>query len=80
MKFYDNDTKRYITEKEIRELDFEENYNDLVNNKNDIIEGIISIESVCENIENSLNGDIENVVEDLNKCWGYDINIWEKKV
>lgn len=76
--FLDLDNNKIYTEKQIRKLDFEENSNDLVNNKNDIIEGIISVESVCESIINSLNADIEDVIKDLNYCWGYNIQAYKK--
>lgn len=76
--FLDLDSNKIYTEEQIRKLDFEENINDLVNNKNDIIEGIINVESVCESITNSLNADIEDVIKDLNYCWGYNIEIYKK--
>lgn len=78
IKFIDNSNGREYTEEQIRKLDFEDNVSDLINNKDDIIKGFISVESVCECIENSLNGDIKDVVKDLNACWGYDIDIFEK--
>lgn len=78
LKFFDSGVDTDITEEQIRKLDFEENMNDLINNQKDIIEGHINVESVCECIVNSLNGDIKDVVKDLNECWGYDIEIWEK--
>lgn len=73
MKYFDYDSEKFYTEEEIRKLDFEENRQDLNNNKHDIIEGIINVESVCECISNALNGDIEDVIADLNLCWGYNI-------
>lgn len=76
--FLDLDNNRIYTGKQIRELDFAENINDLINNKNDIIKGIISVESVCESITNSLNADIEDVIKDLNYCWNYNIGIYSK--
>lgn len=74
MKYFDYDSEKFYTEEEIRRLDFEKNRNDLNNNKSDIIEGIINIENVCECLNNSLNGDIEDVISDLNLCWGYNIH------
>lgn len=76
-EFYDNSINRFYTEKEIRQIDFEENINDLRHNKKDIFEGIINVQSVCQCIVNSLNADIKEVVNDLNKCWGYNIEILE---
>ena len=35
------------------------------------------MQSVCECIINSLNGDITKVVKDLNDCWGYNIEIYK---
>lgn len=67
-----------ITEEYIRKLDYEENINDLINNREDIRLGLINIQSVCDNIVTALNGDIEEVVKDLNKCWGYDIQAYKK--
>lgn len=78
MYYFDNDSKKFLSVKEIRRLDFEENIRDLTNNKEDIFEGIISIESVCEYLQQSLNGKIEDVIEDLNLCWGYDITGGDK--
>ena len=75
MRYFDYDSKKFLTEEEIRKLDFEENRQDLNNNKKDIAEGIINIQSVCECLENSLNGDIDEVIDDLNKRWDYDIVI-----
>lgn len=68
-----------VTEKEIRKWDFDVNVQDLINNEADIKEGIINVESVCECIVNSLKADIKTVIEDLNKCWGYDIKIYKKE-
>lgn len=67
-----------ITEEKIRRLDFLENLNDLINNKEDIMAGYINIESICECIENSLTDNIENVVKDLNDNWGYNISVYKK--
>ena len=67
-----------ITEEYIRKLDYEENINDLINNKEDIRLGLINVQSVCDNIVTALNGDIEKVVKDLNECWGYDIQAYKK--
>lgn len=77
-KFYDNLGRKEITEERIRELDFEENIADLINNKEEIKEGFINVQSVCDCIITSLNGDIKEVVEDLNNCWGYNIDIYKK--
>ena len=68
-----------ITEEVIREWDFNENLQDLIRNQEDIKEGHINVESVCECIVNSLKADILTVIEDLNKCWGYDIKIYKKE-
>ena len=69
-----------ITEEQIREWDFNENIQDLTRNQKDIKEGHINVESVCECIVNSLNADILTVIEDLNKCWGYNINFIKRKI
>ena len=68
-----------ITEEQIREWDFNENVHDLINNQDDIKEGHINVESVCECIVNSLKADIKVVIEDLNKCWGYNIETYKKE-
>lgn len=77
--YIDEDNDKILTEVEIRKLDFEENLGDLNNNKDDIFMGFINIESVTSCIENSLNAKIEDVIDDLNKCWGYNISIYYKK-
>ena len=68
-----------ITEEEIREWDFNENLHDLINNQEEIKEGHINVESVCECIVNSLKADILTVIKDLNECWGYNIKIYKKE-
>lgn len=78
LMFYDNTWKEIYTEKRIRRLSFEENLADLNNNKEDIFENIITIESVCKSLVNSLKADIKIVVKELNECWGYDIDILQK--
>lgn len=83
LKFYDNDSNKFITEEEIRRWDFVNNVDDL--NKNiwlilDKNNDIIDIKEVCNCIINSLNADIKIVVDDLNKCWGYNIDIIEEKI
>lgn len=75
--FYEDN--KVITEEEIREWDFNENLHDLINNQEEIKEGHINVESVCECIVNSLKADILTVIEDLNKCWSYDIKIYKKQ-
>lgn len=73
MMFIDKYSKIFLTEEEIRRTDFKENINDLINNKDDVFEGVINIASILENINTSINGRIEDVIEDLNKFWDYDI-------
>lgn len=73
MMFIDKYSKIFLTEEEIRRIDFKENINDLINNKDDVFEGVINIASILENINTSINGRIEDVIEDLNKFWDYDI-------
>lgn len=75
LKFYDNDTNKYITEEEIRKLDFENNIDDLNRNIRLILDKDIDIKEVCNCIINSLNADIKTVVDDLNKYWGYNIDM-----
>lgn len=69
---------KQVTEEEIRKWCFNENLQDLTRNQEDIKKGFINIESVCECIVNSLKADILTVIENLNKCWGYDIDIYKK--
>lgn len=81
LKFYDNDSNKFITEEEIRKLDFENNVGDL----NGITIGLVSykdidIKNVCKCIENSINADIKYVIDDLNKCWGCNIDIIDEKI
>lgn len=80
LKFYDNDSNKFITEEEIRKLDFENNLNDLNRNIGLVLDKDIDIKEVCNCIINSLNADIKIVVDDLNKCWGYNIDIIEEKI
>lgn len=80
LKFYDNDNNKYITEEEIRKLDFVNNVDDLNRNVLLILDKDIDIKEVCNCIINSLNADIKTVVDDLNKCWGYNIDIYEKNI
>lgn len=80
LKFYDNDSNKFITEEEIRKLDFENNINDLNRNIGLVLDKDIDIKEVCNCIINSLNADIKIVVDDLNKCWGYNIDIIEEKI
>ena len=79
LRFYDEDTEKFYTEKEVRKMDFEENIGDLNNNKEDIFDNIINVADICKHIEKSLNGSIEEVVNDLNCWWGYNISILENK-
>lgn len=48
MHYINEDNNEILTEKEIRKLDFKENLGDLVDNQENIIEGIINIQSICE--------------------------------
>ncbi len=80
LKFYDNDNNKYITEEEIRKLDFVNNVDDLNKNVLLIIDKDIDIKAVCNCIINSLNADIKTVVDDLNKCWGYNIDIYKTNI
>ncbi len=75
LKFYDNDTNKYITEEEIRKLDFENNIDDLNKNIRLVLDKDIDIKEICNYLINSLNGDIKTVVDDLNKYWGYNIDM-----
>ena len=80
LKFYDNDNNKYITEEEIRKLDFVNNVDDLNRNSELILDKDIDIKEVCNCIVNSLNADIKTVVDDLNKCWGYNIDIYKTNI
>ena len=80
LKFYDNDNNKYITEEEIRMLDFGNNVEDLNRNIGLIVDKDIDIKEVCNCIINSLNADIKTVVDDLNKCWGYNIDIYKTNI
>lgn len=80
LKFYDNDSNKFITEEEIRKLDFENNIDDLNRNIGFISDEDIDIKEVCNCTINSLNADIKYVIDDLNKCWGYNIDIIEEKI
>jgi hypothetical protein len=73
MYYLNEDNNKILTEEEIRRLDFEENLEDLNNNKKNVIEGIINIQSISECLDIALNGDIKDVIDDLNKCWDYNI-------
>lgn len=75
MKYFDCDNDKLISEKELRLLDFEENIGDLNRNKADIFDGIINIESICEGLQNAINGNIKEVIQDLNLCWDFNIEI-----
>lgn len=75
MRYFDCDSNKIISEKELRLLDFEENIGDLNRNKEDIFDGIINIDSVCESLQNAINGDIKEVIQDLNLCWDFNIEI-----
>ena len=76
--FYDESSNEIYEEKRIRKLAFEENVGDLNNNKDDFLEGLIPIESVCKYLVNSLQGDIKEVIKDLNENWGYEIDTYKK--
>lgn len=76
--FYDESSNEIYEEKTIRKLAFEENLGDLNNNRQDILEGLIPIESVCKCLINSLKADIKEVVKDLNGNWGYEIDTYKK--
>ena len=80
LKFYDNDSNKFITEEEIRKLDFENNVEDLNSNIDLILDKTINIKNVCKCIENSINADIEYVIDDLNEFWGYNIDIIDEKI
>lgn len=78
LKFYDNDTNKFITDEEIRKLDFGNNVNDLYANIDLILDKNIDIKDIFKCIENSINANIKTVVGDLNECWGYNIDILKK--
>lgn len=80
LRFYDNDNNKFITEEEIRKLDFGNNVDDLNRNSGLILDKDIDIKEVCNCIINSLNADIKIVVDDLNKCWGYNIDIYKTNI
>lgn len=80
LKFYDNDSNKFITEEEIRKLDFENNVGDLNSNIGLTLDKIINIKSICKCIENSINADIKYVIDDLNEFWGYNIDIMDEKI
>ena len=76
--FYSETSGEMFSEKKIRQLAFEENIGDLNHNKDDFLEGLIPIESVCKYLINSLKADIKEVIKDLNENWGYEIDIYKK--
>ena len=76
--FYDESSNEIYEEKTIRKLAFEENLGDLNNNREDILQGLIPIESVCKYLINSLKADIKEVIKDLNENWGYEIDTYKK--
>ena len=51
MMFIDKYSKIFLTEEEIRRIDFKENINDLINNKDDVFEGVINIASILEELK-----------------------------
>lgn len=78
LKFYDNDSRKLLTEEEVRKLAFRVNIDDLDGNFNDIFIGIIDVKDVTKHITDSLYADIKDVVKDLNECWGFNIDILKK--
>ena len=76
--FYDETTNEIYEEKRIRKLAFEQNIGDLNDNREDIFDDLINIESVCKYLVNSLRGDIKDVIRDLNSNWGYNIDTYKK--
>ena len=76
--FYDENSNKIYTEKEVRRLAYVENLRDLNDNKENIFENIIIIESVCKYLINSLKGDMKDVIKDLNENLGYCIDIYKK--
>ena len=71
--YIDYITDTEYTESELRLKYYELNIQDLLDNQITIMKKELSINNVLENINNAINGNIENIIKDLNELWGYEI-------
>ena len=78
--YYDLDEDKYLTERDIRKLSLKEETNDILNNINNYLDSTLSIESQTDLIKNCIYGDIENIVDNLNRSWGYNIATQEESI
>lgn len=78
--YYDLDTKKYLTEEEIRKFSLECETRDIMENVYDYLEQTYSIDNQIDLIRNSIYGDIDTLVENLNRNWNYNIDIQDKNV
>ena len=78
--YYDLDTKKYLTEEEIRKFSLECETRDIMENVYDYLDSTYSIDNQVDLIKNSIYGDIETLVKNLNNNWSYNIEIQDKNV
>ena len=78
--YYDLDTRKYLTEEEIRKFSLECETRDIMENVYDYLEQTYSIDNQIDYIRNSVYGDIDTLVENLNRNWSYNIDIQDKNI
>lgn len=71
--FLITDEKRYVNEEYIREMLYNEEVEHLVSNSKDFFKGELNLEYQLNSIWNSVNADIDEVIEILGKCWGINV-------
>ena len=78
--YYDLDTKKYLTEEEIRKFSLECETRDIMENVYDYLDSTYSIDNQLDLIKNSIYGDIDIVIKNLNGNWNYNIEIQDRNV
>ena len=73
------DTGKLLTEKDVRKMLYEMECEDLLNNKNDFIDGSLNLDAQFREIYMSLNGYMTDVLYTLNSSWNIPVKKIEYK-
>lgn len=76
--YYDLETKRFISELDVRKLLFDLEIGDIFNNIADYKDGIMNLEGQLNILKSSIHSNIRDVIEILNKSWNIEIKTYKE--
>lgn len=76
--YYDLDTKRFISELDVRKILFDSEIGDIYNNIADYKEGLLNLESQLDIVKSAIYADMREVIYRLSKDWQIEIKQYKE--